>query len=253
MQSSFNPPPLLPLGPTEAHLWQVFPGALTDPELLHAYHQLLSPGEQIQHQRFRFAKDRHEYLVTRALVRTSLSKYVEVAPHTWHFENNAYGKPVITYPQGILPLSFNLSNTDGLIVCLIALDREVGVDVENINWSGETIEIADRFFSPSEVAALRALPVEAQRHRFFEYWTLKEAYIKARGMGLSLPLEQFSFHIEVGHPVRISVDSRLKDDPESWQFVQFHPTPRHIMAAAIRRGMAPHLDVKVRQTVPLVF
>ena len=99
------------------------------------------------------------------------------------------GKPTIAHPKDIAPLSFNLSHTERLIVCLVALDREVGVDAEDTERAGETVEVADRFFSPTEVAALRALPAQSRRRRFFQYWTLKEAYIKARGMGLSLPLK----------------------------------------------------------------
>jgi len=253
MKSTRWPVPLLPLNRTEAHLWYVFPEALTDPGLLSVYRQLMCPEERSQQQRFHFAKGRHEYLVTRALVRTTLSRYVATDPETWRFEKNSYGKPRIAYPKGILPLSFNVSNTDRLIVCLVALDREVGVDVEDIERAGETVEVADRFFSPFEVAALRALPVQSQRRRFFEYWTLKEAYIKARGMGLSLPLEQFSFHLAAGCPVRISFDPRLEDYPQSWQFAQFRPTPRHLVAAAIRRGADPDLHIQLKQTVPLVF
>jgi 4'-phosphopantetheinyl transferase len=245
--------PLLPLERREAHLWYVFPKALTDPVLLDAYHDLMCPEERVQQRRFYFEKGRHEYLVTRALVRTTLSRYVKLDPRMWRFAKNAYGRPEIAHPQGILPLGFNLSHTDGLIVCLVALDREVGVDVEDTERPGMTVEIANQFFSPAEVKALQALPVSAQRHRFFEYWTLKEAYIKARGMGVSLPLEQFSFHLKAGRPVRISFDPRLQDDPLSWQFVQFRPTPRHMMAVAIRRGADSDLNIRVRQAVPLVF
>ena len=169
--------PLLPLSRGEAHLWYVFPEELTDPGLLSVYQQLMCPEERSQQQRFRFTKGRHEYLVTRALVRTTLSRYVAVDPQAWRFEKTPYGKPTIAYPKGIPPLSFNLSHTDRLIVCLVALDREVGVDVEDIERAGETVEVADRFFSPAEVATLRALPAQSQRRRFFEYWTLKEAYI----------------------------------------------------------------------------
>ena len=185
-------------------------------------------------------------------MRTVLSRYVAVDPSIWRFERNKYGKPAIAYPRGIPPLSFNLSNTTGLIACLVALGRDVGIDVEDTTRLGETVEIVDQFFSPTEVAALRALPSNDQRYRFFEYWTLKEAYIKARGMGLALPLEQFSFHLEVRQPVRIAFDPRLHDDPRSWQFAQFRPTSRHLMAAAIRRGMDADLTVHTQHTLPLV-
>ena len=238
---------------TEAHLWYVFPDALTDPELLDSYQDLLCPEERAQQQRFHFEKGRHEYLVTRALVRTVLSRYVNVDARTWRFQQNVYGKPQIAHPLVALPLCFNLSHTNGLIVCLVALDKEIGVDVEDVERPGMMVQAAERFFSRSEVSALRALPKRAQRHRFFEYWTLKEAYIKARGMGLSLPLEQFSFHLEINRLVQISFDPRLGDDPRSWQFARFLLTARHMAAVGIRRGVGPDLDIRVRSTVPLVF
>lgn len=235
-----------------SHLWYVFPDAVRDPDLLNAYHQLMSPEERVQQQRFYFEKGRHEYLVTRALVRTVLSRYVAVDPSIWRFEKNEYGKPAIAYPREIPPLSFNLSHTTGLIACLVALGCDIGVDVEDMTRPGETVEIAEQFFSATEVAALRALPPSAQRSRFFEYWTLKEAYIKARGMGLALPLEQFSFHLEAGQPVRISFALRSLDDPHSWQFAQFHPTSRHQMAAAICHGPDAELTIHPQYTIPLV-
>jgi 4'-phosphopantetheinyl transferase len=135
------------------------------------------------------------------------------------------------------PLLFNLSNTPGLAVCLVSGAREGGVDVEDTERPGEKIEIADRFFAPSEVTALRALPKEAQRDRFFDYWTLKEAYIKARGMGLAIPLDQFAFDV-AGPTIRIWIDSRLSDDAGSWEFALSSPTSRHRLAVALRgRGV----------------
>jgi 4'-phosphopantetheinyl transferase len=251
-KSSAWSPSLLSLGRREAHVWCVCPDSVTDPALLDAYRELMCPQERVQQQRFYFEKGRHEYLITRALVRTTLSRYVKVHPHAWRFECNAYGKPAIASPQGIVPLHFNLSHTDGLIVCVVALDRECGIDVEDTKRGGMTVEIADQFFSPTEARDLRVLPVPMQRQRFFEYWTLKESYIKARGMGVSLPLEQFSFHLKRGRPVRISFDPCLEDDPSSWQFAQFRPTQRHLMAVALRRGGEPDLDIQMKQTAPLI-
>src|SRR6185436_18685723 len=93
-------------------------------------------------------------------------------------------------------LHFNLTNTRGLVACAVSVAHaEVGVDAEALDRSGETVAIADRYFSTEEVRALRALPESAQRQRFFAYWTLKESYIKARGLGLRLPLDQFSFRL----------------------------------------------------------
>jgi 4'-phosphopantetheinyl transferase len=132
-------------------------------------------------------------------------------------------------------LHFNLTNTKGLIACIVGWTSEVGIDVESIERRGETLGIADRFFSPSEASALRALPDAEQVHRFFHLWTLKEAYIKARGMGLALPLDQFSFHLARGARTRISFDPRLVDDETTWQFDSFWPTQTHFVSTAVRQ------------------
>jgi 4'-phosphopantetheinyl transferase len=242
---------LLLLPQDEAHLWYVRSSEVSDASLLATYHALLTPEEEARRARYVFERNRHEYLLTRALCRGVLSRYADVAPSAWRFSENQYGRPEIALPAGC-PIRFNLTNTDGLIACLVAHDREIGVDVEDVERRGETVTIADRFFSPSEVAALRAIPVARQRARFFDYWTLKEAYIKARGMGLSIPLDQFSYIIERGAPIRISFDPRLPDDPATWQFAQFRPTARHLVSAAVRRSGEPDLRFVVRRIIPLL-
>jgi 4'-phosphopantetheinyl transferase len=148
-------------------------------------------------------------------------------------------------------LRFNLSNTRGLIVCLVARDREVGVDVEDTHRHGETVAIADRFFSPSESASLNKQPLHKQRDRFFDYWTLKEAYIKARGMGLAIPLDHFSYHVENPEAIRISFEPELPDNAERWQFSLTTLGGRHRIATAIERrpGEAP-VSIEMLRTVP---
>lgn len=245
---------MLELPPGTAHLWYVFQDEIRDPALLDAYRGLMTPAEAERQARFMFAKGRHEHLVTRALVRTTLSRYAPVDPRAWSFAIGERGRPEIAGPEGAPPLRFNLSHTDGLIACLVTHDLDVGVDVEDTLRTSSTVDIADRFFSPSEVRELRAQPAERQRTRFFEYWTLKEAYIKARGMGLALPLDQFSFHLDEGPEIRISFDPRLVDDPESWQFSLYRPSGRHMMAAAIRKGRGrPPLSIELREVVPLAL
>lgn len=242
---------LLPLPRGEAHLWYVRAEDVTEPSLLTAYEALLAPEERARKARFYFDRHRHEYLLTRALCRGVLSRYADVAPAAWGFTANRYGRPEIASPAAC-PLRFNLTNTDGLIACLVAHEREIGVDVEDIERQGETVSIADRFFSPLEVAALHAVPEAARRGRFFDYWTLKEAYIKARGMGLSIPLDHFSFIIEPGRAIRIAFAPMLEDDPSTWQFAQLRPTPRHLISAAVRRSGEPDLGFVVRRTIPLL-
>jgi 4'-phosphopantetheinyl transferase len=229
-----------------------FPDELGDPSLLERYRALMSPEELAKEKRFRFESSRRECVVTRALVRTTLSRYAHVAPEAWRFESGPHGRPELVPGQCCEPLRFNLSHTDGLIACAVALGRDIGIDVETTERPGETVAIADRFFSPSEVRDLHALPMERQRPRFFDYWTLKEAYIKARGFGLALPLEQFSFHITGEGPIRISFDPRLEDDPETWQFARYCPTPTHVLAVAVRKERDRPLTIEVARTTPLL-
>lgn len=243
---------MIPLPADEVHLWYLLPDLHPPPpSLLAAYEALLAPAERARQGRYRFEHSRREYLLTRALVRATLSRYAPVEPAAWTFRENEYGRPEVDV-DGHRDLRFNLSNTRGLIACVVARCREVGVDVEDIERSGETVSIADSFFSSREVAALHALPAARRRDRFFEYWTLKEAYIKARGMGLSLPLDQFSFLLDDGPPIRIAFDPRLGDDAATWQFAQVDLSPQHRAAAAVRRGAGPDLRMVVRETVPLV-
>ncbi len=239
------------LGPREAHLWCVRPDEIVDQRLLRDYFGLLSASEREQHGRFVFDHLKHDYLVTRALVRTTLSRYVDVLPVDWVFRINDYGRPAIASPALPTSLRFNISHTRGLIVCLVAWDREIGVDVEDLQRTGRTVEIAEDFFSPAEAAALHARPSSTQRRRFFELWTLKEAYIKARGMGLSIPLDQFSYDLDAPDgTIHLSFDPRLRDTPARWQLCTLPFTARHQLSIALcRQGV--DLEILMRFTRPL--
>lgn len=237
----------------EAHLWVVRPEKIKAPELLRTYEVLLSKDEREKRDRFCFAKERHQCLVTRALVRSVLSKYANVSPDRWRFVANQYGRPEVAEPRLDPPLRFNLSHTNGLIACLVATDREVGVDVEERQRSAELLGVAHRYFSPFEIAALSLLPKREQPDRVIMYWTLKESFIKARGMGLAIPLAQFSFDLDdrSGRGIRIVIDPRLDDDPESWQFWILSYGRGHFIAASIRRRDGDILSLSLREIVPM--
>ena len=227
----------------------VEPERIRDPELLRAYDALLTEDERKKRDRFRFEKDQHSCLVTRALVRTVLSRYEDVDPKDWRFVMNDYGRPEIAEPQSARSLKFNLSHTNGLIACIVARERDIGVDVEDRERSGKLLSVAHRFFSPTEVAALRKLPEKEQLDRFFLYWTLKESYIKARGMGLVIPLSHFSFLFE--NAISIAFDPRLEDDPESWQFTALSYSRRHAVAASFRCKAGEEVRLVMHAVVPL--
>jgi len=245
--------PVIPLTPVEIHLWLAFYDEIDEEHLHVAYRELLDAAEREQERRFYFAKDRRRYLVTRALVRTVLSKYASVQPREWVFSPNAYGKPNIVNGQALdASLSFNISHTDSLIVLGVTKLRALGVDVENFDARPASIDVADRFFAPREVAELAKVQPQQQHYRFFEYWTFKESYIKARGMGLSLPLDKFSFHYPDDRGVEIAIDPELNDDPGRWQFWQFRPRPEYLAAVCAERLGADSPRLIARQVVPML-
>jgi 4'-phosphopantetheinyl transferase len=243
--------PQLRLAPNEVHLWLAWPDQILSPELLGRYEQLLSPFEADRHRRFVRESDRHLYLVSHALVRSTLARYAEIRPSEWTFDANAYERPEVRAGLCTVPLRFNLSHSRDVAVCAVALERDIGVDVERIDRGGQTVSLADRFFSPAEVTALHQVAPAEQVERFFAYWTLKEAYIKARGMGLSLPLEQFSFDLSDPEEPRISFDPQLADHPAHWCFKTLQPSVHHRLALAVRVQPGQKVALRVRATVPL--
>ena len=237
----------------EIHVWLTFCEAISEERLLVAYRELLNATEKKEESRFYCPRDRHRYLVTRALVRTVLSRYASVDPKDWVFSKDAYGRPHIVNPQAAdARLSFNASRTQGLIAVGVAKDRSLGVDVENFARRDISTNLATHYFAPQEVAALHEVPPHQQQYRFFEYWTLKESYIKARGMSFSLPLDGFSFHFADDHAVDLVIDPELGDDSSRWQFWQFRPTSEHLLAICAEKINSRSPRVLVRETTPTV-
>ena len=187
------------------------------------------------HARFRFDKHRHTYLVSHALLRGALSQIVDITPDQWEFRVNAFGKPCIANPSPSYDIRFNLSHTTGMAVLAVAMNRELGVDVEHLGRLETNTDIAERFFAPEEVAELLAQPQDTQSMRFMQYWTLKESYIKAIGMGLSCPLDSFAFL--PGTPVDAPALLRV-DDPTlsqtKWQFWQEKLGEQHLLALCLQ-------------------
>lgn len=244
-------------------IWCAFCEGISDPELLEHYRRLLTDAERGQQARFHFESDRHRYLITRALLRTTLSRYADMAPEEWTFVTNAHGRPAISN-SGITGLTFNLSHSRKLVALAVARHCEVGVDTEDtLSRSAPPLEIANRFFAPEEVFSLRALPEDRRLQRFFQYWTLKESYIKARGRGLSLPLDQFAFHLDDTDEIRLTVQPQLQDAADNWDFWQWwvqseHAAgdatsqPRqHMLALCAQRRREEPLQLVLREIVPL--
>lgn len=250
-------PRLSPASAPSIDLWLAFEAEITDPLLLRRLALLLGEPEHLQHQRFRAAADQHRYLVTRALVRTVLSRYAPVAPHEWLFAPTAHGRPeiapsIVEHCREAEGLCFNISHTRGLVVVAVCRHRALGVDVETLPLLDEPDEVVANFFSPTEREAFARAPASMRAERFGEYWTFKESYIKARGEGLSLPLDRFSIHLPDTQSVGLSIDAPFAHEAERWLFWQFKPTPHHLLAVCSesQQGDVPSLTLK--QAVPTV-
>jgi 4'-phosphopantetheinyl transferase len=229
-------------------LWYYFYEDI-EAELLAAYEALLTPDERDRYGSLYFERDRRLFLATRALVRTVLSNYSAVSPADWRFVRNKHGKPVISAPTIAPTIHFNLANTPGLVVCAVSVAQEpIGVDAERIDRKVEAAELADRYFSLSEASRLLALPVAEQTELFFAYWTLKESYLKARGLGLTLPLGQFSFRID--DEIGVEFDAGFADEASSWRFALLDAPPNHMIAISVKTGGAP-LSMRGTPVIPL--
>lgn len=245
----------LPLSVIQTDVWITHLDEADSPALLARYRALMSSDELARADRFLVEHARTQHIVTRALVRTVLSHYEPTSAQDWRFELNSHGRPSIAPNDGASPpsLRFNLSHTDKLVACAVTRDAEIGVDVEAVDRRVlHRSEIAERHFASDEVRELLALPQALQAERFFEYWTLKEAYIKARGKGLAIPLGGFAYRLQHPGSVALSTAPALDDDAARWALWLYRPSSRHMLALC-REHRGLNLEApRVRVVVPLV-
>src|SRR5712691_2292707 len=192
----------------------------------------LSPDERARADRFQSARDRERFVVRRGVLRTILGWYVGIGPERLRFEYNPYGKPSLAGQTGMEPIRFNLTNSGGLALIAVTRGREVGVDVERLNTQFDALEVAERFFSPLEATGLRGLPTAAQKDACLRCWTRKEAYLKARGLGVTWPLDRFDVSVSPDHAALLNVC----DEPEElsrWSMHNLNPEPGYVGALVI--------------------
>lgn len=232
-------------------LWCTYIGEIRDDSLWLRYDALLRPDERARQARFRFARDQRRYLVTRALVRTALSRYAAVRPEEWTFSAGAHGRPQITSPLPVPALEFNISHSADLVMLGVTSGRTLGIDAESFEARDADIAGLDRYFAPEESAALLALAPAERRRRFFELWTLKESYIKARGMGLAIALDAFRFELTGARGLTLHMRPQLGDSPQRWRLWQLDPRPGYLAAVCAARGEEVPPRIIVREVVPL--
>ncbi|HUN40949.1 MAG TPA: 4'-phosphopantetheinyl transferase superfamily protein [Acetobacteraceae bacterium] len=214
---------------------------------LRLWRSMLDDEERCRADRFHFQRDREAFTAAHALKRAMLSEATGAPITSWRFRQGPYGKPEIAAGPGLQQLCFNISHTDGLIACAVTYGCDLGIDVEASN---RTIDLAitDRYFAPSEAAIIRAAPPDQALCLFFRFWTLKEAFIKATGEGLSRPLASFAFTLD---PISVAFypngDGAMRDDnPARWQFAQCRPVPDRFLALALRRADTANVPIDIR-------
>ncbi|GCE14597.1 4'-phosphopantetheinyl transferase family protein [Tengunoibacter tsumagoiensis] len=218
----------LSLTEQEIHVWRA-PLVYSAPTLQHLQ-TLLSADEDVRAKRFHFEKDRTLWIAARGILRLLLSQYLSQPPHTFHFTLNDYGKPYLSAP---LPLYFNLSHTKELAIYAFSLTREIGIDIEYMQRTIDYEELARFSFSAFEYAELQTL-AEAERHEaFFRCWTRKEAYIKARGMGLSFPLDKFDVSLKPHEEARLLHVQDQPEEPARWSLQHIEIDSNYVGALAV--------------------
>lgn len=225
-----SPPEKLVLSTGEVHVWRI---ALDAPAgQVTRLEQVLSVDERERAARFLFERGRRSFCMARGCLRMILGGYLQVEPDKLRFSYTDQGKPYLAGPWGEAGLMFNLSHSHGLALVAAAYDRRVGVDIEHIRQDFAGEPIARRFFSTGEVSTLLALPAEFRKEGFFTCWTRKEAYIKARGEGLSFPLDQFDVTLTPGEPARLLATRPDPDEASRWGLQALDPGPGYQAAVA---------------------
>ncbi len=235
--------PLLSRLRHELHVWLLQPEMVTDEAMLAAYAASLSGEEHARQQRFYFERDRQLFLVSHGMLRRVLSQYVDIAPSQWQFSSGAHGRPEIAGPEGLPALRFNLSHTRGLVACVISLESDCGVDVEGLRALRNPQAIAQKMFAKRELAELDKRAGPDYLERFFCYWTLREAYCKATGLGITRAPRNFSFQISSAGRVAIQFEPKGMDSADQWQFACLRPASEHLVAIAAHTGDAADREV----------
>lgn len=240
---------------TQQHVWFCYPDRITAASKREYFLSLLSTEEKQRYQRFHFDKDRHSYLVSHALVRSALSQYADIKPQQWKFTSNKYGKPEIDGSHQCAALRFNLTHTKGLSACLISLGQDCGIDVERQTRRVKLMPIAERMFAEPELAQMQAVDEAVQREKFFEYWTLREAYVKAIGTGLGGSSKQFYFEIaDAMADNEKAANIQFKDDESrderDWQFIVFKPSPMYTLSVAVQSSASCGKKILFREMTP---
>jgi len=218
------------LGCDEVHVWRA--NLDKAPSQIQGFFHNLAADERARAERFYFERDREHFIGARGVLRAILGCYLNRMPECLSFRYGSHGKPALAGESDGGTIRFSVSHSHGVALYAVTRGREVGIDLERIRFDVAVAEIAERFFSRREAAMLRTLPSEVQRQAFFRCWTRKEAYIKARGEGLSLALDQFDVSLAPGEPEATLGTRRDPSEASRWSLQELIPAPGYVAALA---------------------
>jgi len=237
------------LHPNEIQVWYATPQAFHDVAIQQKFRSWLSDSELASLNALRFEHHRLTYLVAHALLRAALSKHTGVKPADWQFQTNPFNKPFIADPLNALGLHFNLSHTDGMVAMALTQIGPLGIDVESTTHAQNVSEIAQDILTPNEYRNLNQQPHTHQHTRLLKYWTLKEAFVKATGLGLTSGLQTFEFDLDAQPQPVIQFLSPNETLAKSWEFQQYTLPYGHIIALAHHHPEAPHAKVSLNEAL----
>ena len=227
-----EPPVALRLAENDLHVWRT---RLDQPgPVLEALLATLSAEEIERADRFHYPGGRENYIVGRGVMRSILGRYLQIEPARLAFAYTSHGKPFLADGCGTIPIRFNLAHSGRLVVYAVVVGRDVGIDIEKNRPDFAGQRIADRFFSPREAYTLRTLPKEQREEGFLNCWTRKEAYIKARGEGLSFPLDAFDVSLTPGKPAALLATQGDADEAARWSMFALETEPDYASAVAVQ-------------------
>jgi 4'-phosphopantetheinyl transferase len=225
-------PKNLVLADNEVHVWRA--QLELPPSQVQRLRSILTDDELDRANRFSFEIDRQRFIAARGILRFILSRYITTYPGHLRFYYNQYGRPFLAPEFSSYLLNFNVSHSGRMALYAITRNMEIGVDVERVRSDFEYEEIAERFFLANEVAILHMIPIEKKLEAFYNFWTRKEAYIKAHGKGLSLPLDSFDVSFA---PWEQSMLLITKDEPQessAWTLLDLKPGLGYVAALAVK-------------------
>ncbi len=228
----WNSPPIgLKLLEHEVHVWRAHLNQSAS--TLNNLQQLLSEEELARAKRFFFEKDRSHFIIARGILRYLLGRYLNTDPVQLRFRYNAYGKPALDIQPNEISLKFNLSHSCDLALLAFSYSYELGIDVEFMRSDVTYEKVAKYYFSPYEISLLHTLPPEMIIQGFYNAWTRKEAYIKGRGQGISIPLDIFDVSLKPGEPAELVNSREDAQETSRWSMQELYPGPYYAGALIV--------------------